>query len=207
MLASVGRLDAALEQALRAFELDPESAVIASRVALSYSWLGDAENASEFFERARRLGAEGTTHLLGWALFLAREGEFEKSKEIAKIAADQAGFSPEWIDPVISGMFDADMTAAALQAVNDTVGAGRMPPLIEVVARTVLGDIDGAMQVANLLQQPGEVFEMDLLWIPEIMPLRQHPDFLKLMESLGIVEYWSLHACEFENATVSCVED
>jgi len=207
MLASVGRLDAALEQALRAFKLDPDSAVVNSRVALSYSWLGDAENANEYFERARRFGAEGTTHLMGWALFLGGEGDVEKSKEIAKIAADQAGLPPEWIDPVISGMFDAEMTAAALQAVNDTVDAGQMPPQIEVVARTVLGDIDGAMQVANMLQQPGEVFEMDLLWIPEFMPLRQHPDFLKLMERLGIVEYWGLHACEFQDAAVSCLED
>ncbi len=207
MLASVGRLDAALKQALRAVELDPDSAVINSRVALSYLWLGDAQNATEYFEHARRLGAEGTTHLMGWALFLAREGDIQKSREIAKIAADHAGFPPNWIDPVISGMLDAEMTAAALQAVNDTVDAGGMPPQIEVVARTVLGDIDGAMQVANLLLQPGEAFEMDLLWIPEFMPLRQHPDFLKLMEGLGIVEYWSLHACEFQDAAVSCVED
>jgi len=207
MLASVGRLDAALEQALRAFKLDPHSAVVNSRVALSYSWLGDAENANEYFERARRFGAEGTTHLMGWALFLAREGDVEKSREVAKTAAEHAGFPPGWIDPVISGMLDAEMTAAALQAVNDTVGAGRMPPQIEVVARTVLGDIDGAMDVARLLEQPGEAFEMDLLWIPEFMPLREHPDFLKLMERLGIVEYWSLHACEFQDAAVSCVED
>ena len=207
MLASVGRLDAALEQALRAFELDPDSAVINSRVALSYSWLGDAEKAGEFFERARRLGAEGTTHLMGWALFLAREGDLDRSREVAKIAADNGGFPPAWIEPVISGLFDAEMSAAALRSVNDAVDTGGMPPRIEVVARTMLGDIDGAMQVANLLEQPGEVFEMDLLWIPEFRPLRQHPDFLTLMERLGIVEYWSLHACEFEDAAVSCVED
>jgi DNA-binding winged helix-turn-helix (wHTH) protein/TolB-like protein len=207
MLASVGRLDAALEQALRAFELDPDSAVVNSRVALSYSWLGDAEKASEFFERSRRLGAEGTTHLMGWALFLSREGDLDKSREIAKIATGNGGFPPEWIDPVISGLFDAEMSAAALQAVNDAVSTGEMPRQIEVVARTMLGDIDGAMQVANLLEQPGEVFEMDLLWIPEFRPLRQHPDFLTLMERLGIVEYWSLHACEFEDAAVSCADD
>ena len=207
MLASVGRLDAALEQALRAFELDPDSAIVNSRVALSYSWLGDTEKASEFFERARRLGAEGTTHLMGWALFLSREGDLDKSREISKIAANNAGFPPEWIDPVISGLFDAEMSAAALRAVDDAVSSGGMPRQIEVVARTMLGDIDGAMQVANLLEEPGEVFEMDLLWIPEFKPLRQHPDFLKLMERLGVVEYWSLHACKFEDAAVSCAED
>ena len=133
MLASVGRLDAALEQALLAFQLDPDSAVIASRVALSYSWLGDADNANEFFERARRLGDEGTTHLLGWALFLAREGRTAESSEIAKIAANHSGIPPEWIDPVIAGMLDSEMTVVALQAVNETADAGQLPPQIEVV--------------------------------------------------------------------------
>ncbi len=209
MLASVGRLDTALGQALMAFELDPESAVITSRVAMSYSWLGaaEAQHAAQFFERARRFGAEGSTHLLAWSLFLAREGKIEESREIAKIAATHGGFPEQWIDVVISGMFDAEITAAALQAVNDTVDAGHMSPQIEVVARTVLGDIDGAMRIANLLEQPGEAFEMDLLWIPEFLPLRQHPDFPGLMERLGIAEYWSLHGCKFEDAMVSCDDD
>ena len=207
MLASVGRLDAALEQALRAFELDPESAVIASRVALSYSWLGDAENASQFFEDARRLGAEGTTHLLGWALFLAREDMMERSREIAKIAASQAGLPPESIDAIYDGMADAELSAVALESVNATVAAGQMPPQIEVVARMLLDDLDGAMQVASLLEQPGEAFEMDLLWIPESVPLRQHAGYLDLMERLGITEYWSLHSCTFVDAIVTCPDD
>ena len=49
MLASVGRLDAALVQAQRAVELDPSSGLLNSRVAIAYTWLGDAENAHEFF--------------------------------------------------------------------------------------------------------------------------------------------------------------
>ena len=207
MLASVGRLDEALEQTLMAFELDPESAVIASRVALSYSWLGDAENASKFFELARRLGAEGTTHLLGWALFLAREGKIEKSQEIARIAIGGADVSPEWLDAFYAGMIDVGKAATALEAVNATVAAGEMTPQIEVVARTILGDLDGAMLVASLLEQPGEAFEMDLLWIPEFVQLRQRQDFLDLMERLGIAEHWRLHSCTFVDAIVNCPDD
>jgi TolB-like protein/DNA-binding winged helix-turn-helix (wHTH) protein len=207
MLASVGRLDAALEQALKAYELDPDSAIVASRVALSYAWIGDAENATRYFEVAKRFGAEGSTHLMGWALFLSREGDIEKSGEIAKIAAGHAGISPDWIDVVLAGILDPELSEAALQAVNDTVGTGNMPAQIEVVARTTLGDIDGAMQVASLLTNPGEAFEMDLLWIPEFAPLREHPDFMDLMEQLGVAEYWRLHGCKFEDTLVSCMDD
>ena len=206
MLASVGRLDEALVQARKAYTLDPDSAVIASRLAMSYSWLGDAKNAATYFDLAQRKGAEGTTHLMGWALFLAREGEIDRSREVAKIAANNAGFPPEWIDDVIAGMVDAEKQVAALQSVNQTVSAGYMPPQIEVVVRTLLGDLDGAMQVANLLERPGEAFEMDLLWIPEFRSLREHPDYIGLMERLGITEYWSLHGCEFVDALVVCSE-
>ena len=108
MLASVGRLDAALAQALRAFELDPDSAVITSRVALSYSWLGRSEEATEFFERAWRLGDEGTTHLLGWALFLAREGMTEQSSEIAKLAARHGRNGSDTSEAPINLGFGAD---------------------------------------------------------------------------------------------------
>ena len=55
LLASVGRLDAALEQALIAWRMDPDNAVINSRVALTYAWLGETGQALEFFERAERL--------------------------------------------------------------------------------------------------------------------------------------------------------
>jgi TolB-like protein len=206
MLASVGRLDKSSELAVAAFDLDPESAVIASRVALSYSWLGDAENASPFFELAGQLGAEGTTHLMGWSLFLAREGQIDKSREIAKIGANQAGFPPGWIDDVFDGMIDDEKSIAALSAVNQTADAGQIPPQIEVVARTLLGDIDGAMQVAKLLEEPGEAFEMDLLWIPEFAPLRKHPDFIRLMDDLGVAEYWNLHGCKFSDANLTCPE-
>lgn len=207
MLASVGRLDAALEQALLAFELDPDSAIITSRVALSYSWVDQAEKADEFFERARRLGDEGTTHLLGWALFLAREGRTDEASEITKIAASHGGIPTEWIDPWIAGMLDEEMKVVALEAVNETAEAGQLPPQIEVVVRTLMGDIDGAMRVAELLEQPGEAFEMDLLWIPEFEPLRMHSDFPGLMERLGIAEHWRLHGCTFDGSKVSCPED
>ncbi|MEL7187834.1 MAG: hypothetical protein AAFN50_15600, partial [Pseudomonadota bacterium] len=73
-----------------------------------------------------------------------------------------------------------------------------------LVIRTALGDIDGAMRVARLLELPGEVFEIELLFVPELAPLRQHPDFMPLMKRLGIVAYWEQSGCVFENDRVLC---
>ncbi|NNC76796.1 MAG: hypothetical protein HKN77_02470 [Woeseiaceae bacterium] len=207
MLASVGRLDRALEEALKAWQLDQDNAVINSRVAMTYFWLGDAENAQRFFERANRRGASGTTHLLGQALFLASVDDIDVARDIAAQAASGAGMSRDSIDAVLSGIEDPEQAGQALETVNKAVAENQLPPQVEVVARTLLGDLDGAMQIASRLTAPGEVFEMDLLWIPQFKALRQHPQYLMLMRDLGISEYWDLNGCRFVETNVVCNPD
>jgi len=70
--------------------------------------------------------------------------------------------------------------------------------------RVMLGDTDGALRVARMLVQPGEAFEMDLLFLPEFMPLRERPEFLELMGTLGVTEYWDEVGCVWKNLAVKC---
>ena len=60
---------------------------------------------------------------------------------------------------------------------------------------------------ASRLQEPGEVFEMDLLYTPEFRALRAHPDFLPLLERLGIVDYWEQAGCTFDGNKAVCTAD
>jgi hypothetical protein len=60
------------------------------------------------------------------------------------------------------------------------------------------------MQIAKLLERPGEVFEMDLLFIPEMRALRQHEEFMPLMQRLGIVDYWKANGCKWTGDEVHC---
>ena len=71
-------------------------------------------------------------------------------------------------------------------------------------ARTFLGDIDGAMEIAKLLEQPGIAFSTELLFDPGLAPLRQHPDFYPLLERLGMVDYWSENGCHYDGDRVHC---
>jgi tetratricopeptide (TPR) repeat protein len=204
MLASVGRLDASLDQALLALELDPTSAVINSRVAYAYLWLGDTRNAEEFFERAEKFGASGSTLTMGYALFLFREGRSAEAYELSKQAARMSGGSEAWIDPVFAAIDDPILSDAAIAAVDAAVEQNGISRQIEFIARTVLGDLDGAMSVAHLLESEGEVFEMDLLFIPEVAPLREHPDFARLLDALGITEYWRARGCAWSGSSAVC---
>ncbi|MDJ0700592.1 MAG: winged helix-turn-helix domain-containing protein [Woeseiaceae bacterium] len=204
MLASVGRLDAALEQAIKAQQIDPDSGIINSRLAIAYTWLGDRENAGKFFERSRELQVGGATHLLANALFLYREGDLDAAKALTLMGARQLGTSDGWIEPVFTALADPSEAERALDATSVAVANEQMSPQVEIIVRTLLGDTDGAIDIARQLEAPGEVFEMDLLFIPEMQPLREHPDFETLLEALNIRGYWESSGCTYADYQVSC---
>jgi hypothetical protein len=79
-----------------------------------------------------------------------------------------------------------------------------MDPRFNIIARTLLNDVDGAMQVSLALADSGAFFEMDFLFMPELRPLREHDDFLLLMDKLGVQQYWDESGCRWRNDKVSC---
>lgn len=200
MLSSVGRMDAALEQALRALELDPRSAVNNSRAAITYTWLGNAEKAREYFVRANHLGAKGPTHMLAYAFLLSRDGDIELARNVATVGMELAGDDTSWIGPVFDAFADASKIPEALAALESASASAQ----VQFTARTLFGDTDGAMAVAKQLEQPGEIFEMDLLFVPELAAIRAHPEFIPLLERLGVTEYWRQYGCAFQNDRVAC---
>ena len=204
MLAGVGRREDALRQALNARELDPSSAMINSLIAVIYTWLNDAEKAEEFYERSNQLGASGTNHLLGNALILIRAGRFDEAMELTREGATIAGDSAGWVDTVFAAMDDASQRPEALRVIEAASKEGRLDPRVDMTLRTVLGDLDGAMAVAESLAGPGNYFEMDVLFLPELGPLREHPRFFSLMEQLGVKQYWDEKGCIWLDDSISC---
>ena len=207
MLASVGRLDAALDQVRAAQEMDPTSAVINSRLAAAYTWVDNRPMAYDFYERSEKLGVGGTTHVLGYALLLARDGKMDEAYDQVKAAADGAWKTATWVDPLFAALDDPAATDAALEAIDVAVVEDQISEQAEFVVRALLGDLDGAMGVARRLEAPGEAFEMDLLFIPEMQPLRERDDFLDLMDALGISQYWEDNGCIWTGAAVKCPDN
>lgn len=204
MLASVGRLDDSLTLILSAMEIDPSSPVINSRTAMSYAWVGDEQKALEYYERANALGWRGPIHILGYAFILIQTGEIRQAQELAMATVQGTGASTDWVEPVFDAFADPSKSAAALEALNAVAAQEPVAPVIELTVRAMLGDLDGAMRIAERLEEPGEVFQMDMLFIPELKELRRHPGFMPLMERLGISAYWRSKGCTWKDDHVNC---
>ena len=204
MLGTVGRFDESLRQALAAIEIDPGSAVLNSRVAIVYTWTDESEKATEFFERSRLLGAEGATFLLSNALFLAREGKMEQARELVEAGMSLNGGTTIWVEPFFAALANPAQRSTALAVVDDVSSRSEIDLQVEATLRVMLGDTDGALTVARELAKPGESMEIELLFLPEFMPLREHPEFLELMESLGITDYWAEVGCVWKDQAVEC---
>ena len=206
MLASVGRLDDALHKALAAQRIDPSSAVINSRVAIAYTWLDDTDNAAEFFARTEQLGGGDASYRLSHALWLRRKGRMDEALPVLADAVEEMGDVTYWFDPVFAALRDPAQVELALAAVNVAAADQAINLRVEVTLRTLLGDIDGAIRAANALTRPGETLGTDFLFLPELLPVRQHAGFLELMDDLGIVEYWDEAGCVWQGTAVKCIQ-
>ena len=206
MLANVGRLDDALQKALAALRIDPSNAVVNSRVAEAYAWLNDIENAEEFFKRTDELGGGDTSYLLTHALWLQRQGRVVAARLVLGDAVSIMGDGSSWIEPVFAALADPAQRESALAAVDQAFAEQAINLRVEVYLRVKLGDTDGAIRVANRLTREGETLGTDFLFLPELLPVRQHADFLALMEDLDIAAYWEEAGCVFQDAAVHCPE-
>ena len=204
MLASVGRLRDSRDVALQGEAIDPDSTIVNSRIAMVYTWLDNKAKAHEYFERAHDLDATGIIHNMAYVLFLYRTGKLEMARDLALAAARMQNASTDWIDPVFRGLEEPAYAREGLEAINAAWAQQQVIPHIVVLARTMLGDVDGAMEIAWLLNEPGETFSMEILYIDELAPLRRHPDFEALLDSLGVTDYWRERGCRRVDDRVDC---
>jgi hypothetical protein len=167
-------------------------------------WAGENDKAAEYFDRTDQLGGGTATQLLANALLLLREGNFERARELANTGVRMGGGNADWIDPVVAAMADPAQRAPALAAIDRISVAGQLNPQTEVTVRMILGDTDGALKVARMLAQPDQTVEMEMLFLPEFEPLRQRPEFLELMEALGVTDYWTQAGCVWRDLAVQC---
>ena len=207
MLASTGRLEEARNIVLEAEKIDPDNAMVNSRIAMAQTWFGDDAAAEEYFRRANELGATGAIHKMSQALLLWRTDRAGQAEDLSVAAMELIGRPTFWVEPVYKALADfADVSKrdAALASIDTAWDDQQIIPEIVLIARTLLGDLDGAMQIAELLESEGEAFSTELIFIPEIAALRHHPGFMPLLERLDIVAYWDELGCTWDGDRVHC---
>ena len=209
MLASTGRLKEARDIVLVGESLDPDNPMVNSRIAMAQTWLGDDAAAYEYFRRSNDLGATGNLHILSNALLLFRDGKVDESRRLALAATTLTDKPNYWVEPVYEGMADPGdprKKETALAVIDEVWAEQFVIPDIVLIARTILGDLDGAMEIAEMLELEGEAFSPEMMFIPELASLRKHPRFVPLLERLGIVAYWSELGCTWDGDRVHCPE-
>lgn len=204
MLASTGRLQEARDIVLAGESLDPDNALINSRIAMTLTWLGENEAAGEYFQRANDLGATGNLHIMTEALLMFRQGRTRESRELTLTASGLVDAPAYWVEPVYEAFADPRKRDDALAAIDAVWAERKVIPEIVLIVRTLLGDLDGAMEIARLLELEGEAFSTEMIFIPELAPLRRHKGFAALLERLGILSYWRDIGCELDGDQVQC---
>jgi TolB-like protein len=204
LLRTTGRLDAALEQAEKAYEMDPTSAIIAGNLAIVYSVRGDDAAAERYNALAMELGlSKFQTGIAATAAI--RQGDYDIALE--SLQAQFKGQIPPHVLDVVRDYFRALGDPALRPAVLATMRTTDLTPIRQtdlVIPYTEMGDVDHAIELLfEAVAEPGPLanrYDIGNFWIPEAAPIRQHPSFPEVARAAGLADYWKQYgyadACE-----------
>lgn len=201
-LQGVGRLEDALNAALKSLELDPYSMPSNARVALTYRMNGNTEQSIAYSKAAWDLGYTFAPFVLAF-------------EEIRRADPDAA---LGWIDE-IERAFGPDMAKLFRLLVEAHTNADRADEFLAYLdASDLLPKHIVAVYYAEMLRLD-EAFErfgeVDLsgqdwlrIWSPELQAFRGDPRFGEMLKADGIVNYWDVtgwpETCSRDGEAVTC---
>lgn len=204
-MAGVGRLDAALEQAMHALQLDPDNLSTISRVAILALYNNDIDTASTYFQMADTMGLENYAHSFMYSLLLYREGKFAEAKESGKQGLALSGAADtSWFDLIVDGSRVPELRQQAIDTLDQISGLGVLPANAEMFFWMLLDEVDRALIIARRLERENGLYETELLFTDEFRAMRQHPEFVEFINAIGLTEYWASAACAWIDDSVRC---
>lgn len=194
LLQKVGRLDAALEQARRAYELDPSSPIIASNLANAYLIRGDNDQALRYAQLAQELGVDRRGSNGVEAMVAQRRGDWDKVKQLLRAEPGLPEALRSKVDLYVDALANPGRrpeAVRALQAIDPQV----KPQAELMTAYLELGRPDlafGLMEESLERDRLAWVHSWDVMhaWSPESAPFRNDPRFARIAERIGLVDYW-----------------
>ncbi len=206
LLATVGRMEESLLHAKRAHELDPDRAIIISRLAIAHFWLSNMDEAGRYFSIANSMVLEAPIHDMAYALYLIQTGDFEASSRYTKIGLEKNGLESGWVDGVFPGFADPARRDEAMAIATALEADGRLASYIVMTIWVLLGDTDRAMATAMAVEGIGQEFEtgFEVLFSDVLAEARSHPLFPELLDKVGLSAYWDELGCARGNGRVDC---
>ncbi|HEY5991345.1 MAG TPA: hypothetical protein VIU10_02095 [Candidatus Udaeobacter sp.] len=202
MLLKVGHLDAALEHANRACELDPLAWVPPSIAALIQLSRGDLVQSRLWLDRFEK--ARGKIDGFAISLELAHALSGHDTDLVRRtLALARSSAAPELSSPADRKLFEA-----MDQALASTRNGSKPPPnLVHALKEAeAMGELHIAPQfgaIAIFVNQPEvalDAFWLEMrsprgldpawIWTPSLQPVRNEPRFLDLLRAMKLPEYW-----------------
>ena len=193
LLGRVGRLQQALEQARRAYELDPTSAIIAANLAAMYLMQGDDEQALRFSRLASELGMD-TKQIGVEAAVAMRRGQWQEAKRLIEAQTHLKDAMRPFIPRFVDALADPKLrpqAVAEMRAIDPAV-----MKQVELIGPYIqLGAVDVAYGlIFDALDQDAKAWtkgwDTTIAWGIDGAAFRRHPRFAELSQRMGLVDYW-----------------
>jgi len=203
MLLKVGHLDAAMEHANRARELDPLAWVPPSIVGVIYLCRGEFEQSRELLDRSEKLleTLEGFQIRLELLYALSKGDGVLARRDLVAARSSSAG---EWSLPSNKELIET-MDQALVYASNPSGQPPNFGRALEAAKATDEANIGFLLAGVEIFVKQRDaaldalwfnyhssaaVFDLSLIWTPIFQPLRKEPRFLELLKAAKLPAYW-----------------
>jgi len=204
LMAATGRIDDSLAAAQAAWEMDREEQVLNSRLAITYFWKNEMDEARQFYDIANAMSEGAPVHLLSYALFLIRDDRINEAPEPVRRAMTLYRLDTSWVDPVFDELALSPNSASTLAVLQNYSARNSIPPGVLVTFWALVGQADRAMEIVWKLVDDPSFFEIEAIYLDEFRILRQHEDFPRFLQEIGLTDYWQSVGCEWKNDAVTC---
>lgn len=190
LLNDLGRHDEALSEALKAYELDRVSPMTNNVLAFNYALIGDDGLALKHITIAREFGVGGLIPDYVDFFRQLRSGDYEAAIDTWEKSLKRYNKDASWVRPVVEAFADPSKLDVALATLADAQHEDRISGHALFVQYILLGQADLVFDFADQKLADHSLVHTWLFGF-EAKPLRGHPRFLTLMQSMGLVDYWN----------------